>query len=343
MPDSVRFARSRAGGGAVNTGEAIKRLLAVLMALGLFLVLGEVLIRVYLGFNIAYDIEMTRYALYMKQDAGDPRVGHVHRPNSAMRLMGVPVEINSDGLRDKEYPVERGDAYRIAFLGDSLTFGWGVKQEETFQYLLEEKLSETRPTEIINFGTGNYNTAQEVGLFLAKGLKYRPDEVVLFYFINDAEVTPAKSKLWFLGYSELISFYWSRINSLKDRYAPSQDFAGYYSALYAEGQPGWKEARAALLELKETCRESGIRLRVVLLPELHDTRNEIFAGVYGGVAEFLGQNGIEHLNLARLFEARANPMELWVSYDDAHPNAIAHRAVAESIAEFVATTEQVRR
>ena len=319
----------------MKQGEAIKKLLAVLLALGIFLLLGEALIRVYLRFNIAYDIEMTRYALHLKQDSADPRIGHEHRPGASMRLMGVPVQINSDGLRDKEYPVERGDAYRIAFLGDSLTFGWGVKQEETFQHLLEERLGEKSATEIINFGTGNYNTEQEVELFLAKGLKYRPDKVVLFYFINDAEVTPVKSKLWFLGYSELISFYWSRINSMMNNYFPSKSFADYYSALYADGAPGWTGSRAALLKLKQTCLERGIQLQVVLLPELHDTRNEIFAGVYGELAKFLTENGIEHVDLSAHFASQQNPIDLWVSLDDAHPNAIAHREIAGAIEEFV--------
>ncbi len=320
----------------MNFREALKKILAVLMAFGLFLIFGETLIRVYLRFNTAYDIEMTRYALGMKQDSENPRIGHVHRPNSSMRLMNVDVDINSDGLRDIEYPVSKGGAFRIVFLGDSLTFGWGVKQEGTFQYLLEAKLNESSPTEILNFGTGNYNTEQEVELFLEKGLKYEPDKVVLFYFINDAESTPAKSKLWFLGYSELVSFYWSRINAMMDNYFPSGSFKDYYAGLYEEDRDGWKNSRAALLKLAETCSKNGIQLQVVLLPELHDPKNEIFAGVYGDISAFLERNEIDHVNLAALFEDQANPMDLWVSYDDAHPNELAHRGIAESITEFVA-------
>src|SRR3989344_3639699 len=38
------------------------------------------------------------------------------------------VHLNSDKLRDREYPIEKGNnTIRIAGLGDSSTFGFGVK------------------------------------------------------------------------------------------------------------------------------------------------------------------------------------------------------------------------
>ena len=313
----------------------VKKILAVLISMIIFFFLGELLIRIYLHYNTVYDIEMTRYALYNKVDSDNPRIGHEHKPNSSTRLMNVMVDINSDGLRDREYPLTKGDNYRIIMLGDSLTLGWGVAERETFSNILEEKLNKSYPTEIINFGTGNYNTEQEVNLFKEKGLKYKPDKVVLFYFINDAEVTPEKSKLWFLGYSEFISFYWSRINSLMDKYSSSQSFGEYYSALYRDDQAGWKNTKSAILDLMQLCKKESIELQVVLLPELHDTKNQIFREVYDNIAHFLSENNIEYVNLARLFSEQDNEMDLWVSYDDAHPNALAHKKIAESITEFV--------
>jgi lysophospholipase L1-like esterase len=312
-----------------------KKILAVFISLIVFFFLGELLIRIYLRYNTVYDIEMTRYALYNKVDSDNPRIGHEHKPGSSMRLMNVAVGINSDGLRDREYPAKKGDNYRIIVLGDSLTFGWGVAEQDTFSNILEENLNKSYPTEIINFGTGNYNTEQEVNLFKEKGLKYKPDKVVLFYFINDAEATPKKSKLWFLGYSEFISFYWSRINSLMDKYSSSQSFGEYYSALYRDDQAGWKNTKSAILELKQICGKENIQLQVVLLPELHDTKNQVFREVYDSMANFLSGNNIEYVNLATLFKEQDNQMDLWVSYDDAHPNATAHKRIAESITEFI--------
>jgi len=323
----------------VNFSKLLKNLLAILIILIVLFAICEGLIRVYLGYNTVYDIEMTRYAMNVKEDSDNPRIGHVHKPGSEMELMDVNVSINSDGLRDGEYLVEKGDAYRIIFLGDSLTFGWGVEQEDTFGYILEEEIGKNAPTEIINFGTGNYNTEQEVNLFFEKGVKYNPDKVVLFYFINDAEVTPAKSGLWFLGHSHLISFYWSRINSLMNNLFPSKSFKDYYSALYMDDQEGWINSKNALLELRDYCRENGIALQVVLLPELHDTDNVIFGEVYDKISLFLAESGIEYMSLAKLFSDHGDQIELWVSYDDAHPNKLAHGTIAESLVEFISKKE----
>ena len=323
----------------MNTSKILKNLLAILILIVVLFAICEALIRVYLHYNTVYDIEMTRYAMSVKEDSDNPKIGHVHKPGSEKELMNVNVSINSDGLRDKGYPQEKGEAYRIIFLGDSLTFGWGVELEDTFQYILEEELSKTSPTEIINFGTGNYNTEQEVNLFFEKGIKYDPDKVVLFYFINDAEVTPEKSGLWFLGYSHLISFYWSRINSLMNNIVAAKSFEEYYSSLYEEEQEGWVNSKRALIELRDYCRKRGIALQVVLLPELHDTDNLIFTRVYDKISGFLEESGIDYLSLAKLFKGQGNPIELWVNYDDAHPNDVAHRKIAESLVEFISNKE----
>lgn len=318
--------------------NTLKKILAILIALIIFLIFGEIIVRIYLHYHTVYDMEMTRYGLYIKQDSDNPNIAFKHKPNSSMELMNVMVNTNSDGLRDKEYPVQKDDEYRIIVLGDSLTLGWGVKEEDTFEHILEEKLNSRYPTEIINFGIGNYNTVQEVNLFIEKGVKYKPDKVVLFYFINDAEVTPKKSKLWFLGYSEFVSFFWSRINIFTDKYLPSNSFKDYYSALYTEGQPGWENAKDAILQLKELSQKEGFKLQVVLLPELHDTKNQIFGHIYDKISNFLAKNNIDYINLGKLFEDQDNEIGLWVSYDDAHPNNVADKKIADALTEYISKT-----
>src|SRR5262245_35327377 len=68
----------------------------------------------------------------VRQNADDSIVYEL-RPGVRGRFMGVPVAINSLGMRDRKRSFEKAPGtVRIVGLGDSLMFGWGVRQEETF-------------------------------------------------------------------------------------------------------------------------------------------------------------------------------------------------------------------
>jgi len=308
---------------------------ATAVCLGALLAVSEVAIRVYSHWSPVYDIEMSRYAMDVKTKSPNPLIGHVHRPNVEDDLMGVAVKINADGLRDRAYPIERNASRRIIFLGDSLTFGWGVEKSKTFEEILETKLGETKPTEIINFGTGNYNTEQEVNLFFEKALKYKPDAVVVFYFINDAEPTPQKSDWELLGRFRIGTFFWSRVKTALTLLRPDLQFRAYYSGLYSDQQPGWIAARRAFVALRDACENNGISLRVVLLPDFHALADYPFADEHRKIVAFLRDNGIAARDLAPLFAGETNPSRLWVAPDDTHPNAIAHAMIAKYALDFL--------
>lgn len=108
----------------------------------------------------------------------------------------VTVCTNSDGLRDREYAVEKPeDVYRIIALGDAVTFGTGVNNSETWPNVLERRLNgrawtDELPAErfqVLNFGFPAWNTAREVTIFSWKGIRYDPDLVILQYMENDAQ------------------------------------------------------------------------------------------------------------------------------------------------------------
>ena len=314
----------------------MKRFLAELsIAIFIFLVLVEVSFRIYTHYFLFYDVEMTRYATELKIEAQNPRIGHLHRPNASLKLMGVDVKTNSEGFRDDEYTKARNSKTRIIFLGDSLTFGWGVEKEETFESLLESHLSRNIPTEIINFCHGNYNTDQEVNLFAEKGLQYKPDKVVLFYFINDAEPTPVKSRWAFLGYFRSVTLVWSRYKAIASRISGHFSYKHYYSDLYSESRPAWSATKLALEHLKGICDDSGIKVQVVLLPELHELVNYPFLREHKMLTDVLTRLGIPYLDLVSRFRDVRNPRSLWVAPDDAHPNSKAHRMIAEFSKDFI--------
>ncbi len=90
------------------------------------------------------------------------------------------VSINSDGYRDYEHGVWDGRK-KIAVVGDSFTFGFGVEQNESFPSLLEKKTG----FEVFNFGISAYGTEQELLLIKDNIVYYNPDEIILAFYMND--------------------------------------------------------------------------------------------------------------------------------------------------------------
>lgn len=120
------------------------------------------------------------------------RIIYTLKPNLNVRFQGVNVKTNSVGLRGPEIPLEKASGtYRIALLGDSFVFGWGVEQPASFVQVLENELNSRAKElgferfEVLNFGVPGYSTFQEVGLFEEVGLRFKPDAVIVYFVEND--------------------------------------------------------------------------------------------------------------------------------------------------------------
>jgi lysophospholipase L1-like esterase len=72
----------------------------------------------------------------------------------------ITVKINSLGFRDYEYAITKKKKYRVAVIGDSFTFGWGVNLEDCWVKILEKELNESGlNVEILNLGKGGASPA----------------------------------------------------------------------------------------------------------------------------------------------------------------------------------------
>ncbi|NOZ84768.1 MAG: SGNH/GDSL hydrolase family protein [Deltaproteobacteria bacterium] len=84
---------------------------------------------------------------------------------------------------------KRPGIYRIAVIGDSVTYGEGVPGNEAYparlRSLLERRLS--KPVEVINAGTPGYDIVQAVAMYSHRLVQYSPDVVVYGCFSNDLE------------------------------------------------------------------------------------------------------------------------------------------------------------
>ena len=69
--------------------------------------------------------------------------------------------------------------------------------------------------------------------------------------------------------------------------------------------------------------------------ELHNLVDYPFAHEYAKLTAFLSTAGIPSLDLTAAFKDDPKPQDLWVALDDAHPNAVAHRKIANLAFEFI--------
>ncbi len=97
---------------------------------------------------------------------------------------------NSDGMREtNDYPVPRvPNSTRIIGIGDSGMFGWNLDQNEDYMSVLEANLNRRRDGttyEVLNMAVPGYNTQLEVESLRDKGLKYKPDIVIVGWCEND--------------------------------------------------------------------------------------------------------------------------------------------------------------
>ena len=139
MPQKENAAIPRVDGGRNILPNLALLVFTVLMVAGFL----EIALRVIYARSLDFSMEMWKYAVKLKHPVADPLLSFAHVPNSSAFLMGVPVSINSHGLRDREYSEQKPQGvYRILMLGDSTTFGWGVSEEHTVAKILERQLGQ---------------------------------------------------------------------------------------------------------------------------------------------------------------------------------------------------------
>ena len=233
-------------------------LVLILVASLLCLFAVEGLTRLVLDDGMLYELEMWKYAREVKMRDARPDLGHRHRPQAEARLMGVDVRTDSRGLRGPEIADKAAAGVaRIAFVGDSITMGWGVAEKETFTHQVIEGLVKAgRKVDGFNLGVGNYNTLQELSLFREVGAPLKPDIVVLAYFINDAEPMPSYSDTgWIATHSAAWVVAGYRFDSLFRQFGEAPDWKRYYRDLYEPKAKGWLQTQKALGDFAATARE----------------------------------------------------------------------------------------
>jgi lysophospholipase L1-like esterase len=337
-----------------GSNNTAKQICFVIIVLVFFLLFFEIVLRVSYPAYSNYNTEMWRYAKELKV-LSEPNIGHEHQPQSSAQLYGVEIKTNKEGWRDYDYPLQKNNnTKRIMMLGDSLTFGWGVPFEQTMAKRLEKKFingGHEQTVEVINTGVGNYNTAMEVNAFFKKGKKYNPDMILLMYYINDAEPTytqPGKTRI-LLNQLYLYGFLSDKIINTQIHLSRDKQFENFYGNLYKQGATGRQEVEKAINKLAMYCKENNIQLHIFVIPEMHEFENYPFQEVTDFVQSTATENDVPATDLLPYFQIvtsskknseSISPSDLWVSVEDAHPNAKGNLIIAEAIYQNIVSMKE---
>jgi lysophospholipase L1-like esterase len=250
--------------------------------------------------------------------------------------------LNKHGFRGGDYEREKPPlTRRIVLLGDSFTFGEGVRLEDTFGSRLQEILDRDQVVvEVLSFAVGGWGTANEIHYLEHEGMSFEPDLVIVVYVLNDAGYAGGLD-LW----GEFRERYQNR--RLKGSYLASYFYAAiarrtlarsYIDDLVGEAREergSWRESLAFLARGRRIAESARARYAVAIFPFLYDLDESYpFRSLHQMVSGFCERSGIAVLDLFDAFEGRSDK-DLWVHPSDQHPNREGHRIAAEALAEFI--------
>ena len=143
--------------------------------------IGEVVLRTFVSRPMRRVLPEIRYAPH-------PVRRFTLIPEQEAFSYGVPARIDARGFRtNRDGPRPEDTGPRLLALGDSFTFGLGVRSDQTWPAQLETRLASraTPGTQVTNAGTISYGVFQELDLLRSRGLTTRPKVVVHALYWND--------------------------------------------------------------------------------------------------------------------------------------------------------------
>jgi lysophospholipase L1-like esterase len=265
-------------------------------------------------------------------------VRHELKPNTIVWSSGVEYKINSLGFRDNEYPFsKRTGTYRILCVGDSFTFGQGIKLKDSYPKVLEKTLQHKyqKDIEVINTAVCGYNTYDEYWYIKNKLLKLKPDMIILGFSISNVPEDPSipfNTKM--IVKQDTVSKKLPLVQFLREKATCMQlqkeDYWTQYSlSIWDPNGPQWKRCAQALKDIKELTDQNNIKLMVLIIPIMASSpQDEI--GHHKQLTTLLDSLDVKYVDaLKRLLDTKRE--YLYVSKEDCHPNPKMHEIYAEVI------------
>lgn len=279
----------------------------------------------------------------------------------------VEARMNAWGVRDRdELCAPKPDGQRrVVCVGDSTTFGWGVRVEDAWPRRAEALLRERDDSiRVVNCGAAGTLVPDEYAHALANRFaRFAPDVVIATLCVNDllpvnggmSHLDPQKLAardaplVGLLGASTFATALARALRPDPLALDPARDVVAELLALAPESYP--QDVRAfgpifwdrgvpqqALAAMRDWCRAHDARFGVAIWPFLQQLAardTHPFRGIHDRVVEFCRAEDIPCLDLLDAFVGQ-DPRALWVTPRDMHGNATAQAIAAPRYAGFLA-------
>jgi hypothetical protein len=307
----------------------------------------EILVRVW-GYSNMYFYD----PIYMPFSKSH-EIPYVMKPNlNHVRAHGN-IWINTDalGLRSqipgRTYGDKQADEYRIAFVGNSVTFGVGVPTGETYPEIIEKTLNHLQHhchVTVFNFAISSYSVKEMTATLKYRIPKINPDLVVMGIVIDDFNTnrTPQVDK-W--GYSthgeasQLINKFPTLklllrkihlsylIRDILSRTIMHNEVD--YDPIDGKLPPIVSASYKYLNEFKRLSQKSGYNYLVVTLPSVEGNGSQ-----FSGVIKNMKNNTINYYDVSSL-TPQFTYNEFHASKYDWHPSALVHKKIGIMLSEYI--------
>ncbi len=255
-----------------------------------------------------------------------------------------PSRFNAQGYRGRAFTDAKPPGiFRVAVVGDSFTFGNGLRQDDRYTELLQARLPEH--IEVLNFGEGGANTPTHLRRVRDLLSNINPDFILLQWYVNDMEDDDTTGRPdteplippfhgWLGARSALYTAANMKWSQVQVSLGWTRSYVDYLHDRLRDPHSQYVQTDARLLqELIDHCKKAGVPIGMVLFPDTAMPIDESypFGYLHDRVLATCEANNITCVDLRPDFAAVKDHRSLWVNRFDHHPSARANAIATERI------------
>jgi len=257
-------------------------------------------------------------------------------PSISTVLGGAPCASNSLGMRDREYSrTKPANTYRIVLLGASNDMGFGVKNDQTYENLVEDALNSRVADprysryEILNLAVAADSILQRVLRLEEEGFALQPDAAILSVTAVDEQFVASHLRKALIqgvepspGYRQIIESVVRRagVNGKMPAVMIERRLQPYYVELCK-----WSFQRFA-----QQCAQHGVHPLIIYRPAPADFSGQESAG-RTKMIELARAAGLKVVDLSAAFDSVTDRSSLILAKWDDHTAALGHRLLGDEL------------